>query len=80
MTTLAALSGLGFSPAAYTPPSGREPANALLQQCYSHKLQLLTLYEKYAASPYWNAFGKIVSDEQAQCRFLLQLMNPRRNR
>lgn len=70
----------GQAPALYTPLPRKEPADSLLQQCYGYKLQLMNLYAKYGNIPqYSGTFEKIISEEQAQCRFLLELMERRKN-
>ncbi len=64
--------GGGNSPDSYTPR--KAPAYSLLRQCYSYKLQLLQLYEKFCNTPLADSIQTIIGDEQEQCQFLLQLL------
>ncbi len=78
-THIAALSGKN-NHYGYTPLPRKEPVFSLLQQCYGYKLQLLRAYEPYTVTHYGPILQEMITQEQAQCQFLLRLMEQQRPR
>lgn len=65
----------GTAPKVHLVSFGKAPASVLLRQCYGEKLRAISQYEKRASdSQFGEIFRDILAEEQAQCRFLLQLL------
>lgn len=65
----------GTVPKIHPVPVKKAPVSVLLRQCYGEKLRAISQYEKRCAdSQFGEVFRTVLQQEQAQCRFLLQLL------
>ena len=65
----------GTAPKIHPVPVQKASVSVLLRQCYGEKLRAISQYEKQCAdNQFGDVFRNILQQEQAQCRFLLQLL------